>query len=75
MFSVVLKVVLLIGSVAGCYKLISETNWTFSGSVWTYFSGKYLSKVMAATWQEPLLKGGYSGRYQIFNEGSQGGSN
>ena len=26
MFSVVLKVVLLVGSVAGCYKLISETN-------------------------------------------------
>ena len=46
MFSVVLKVVLLIGSVASCYKLISETNWTFSGSVWSHFSGKYLSKVM-----------------------------
>ena len=73
MFSVVLKVVLLIGSVAGCYKLFSETNWTFSGSVWTHFSGKYLSKVMAATWQEPLLKGGYSGRYQIFNEGPEDG--
>ena len=39
MFSVVLKVVLLVGSVAGCYKLISETNWTFSGSVSTHFSG------------------------------------
>ena len=38
MFSVALKVVLLIGSVAGCYKLFSETNWTISGSVWTHFS-------------------------------------
>ena len=28
---------------------------------------------MAATWQEPLLKGGYSGRYQIFNEGPEDG--
>ena len=73
MFSVVLKVVLLIGNVAGCYKLNSGTNWTFSGSVWTHFSGKYLSKVMAATWQEQLLKGGYSGRYQICNEGPEDG--
>ena len=48
-------------------------NWTFSGSVWTRFGGKSLSKVMAATWQEPLMKGGYSGRYQIFSEGPEDG--
>ena len=73
MFSVVLKVVLLVGSVAGCYKLISETNWTFFGSVSIHFSGKSLSKVMAATWQEQLLKGGYSGRYQLLSEGPEDG--
>ena len=52
MFSVVLKEVLLVGSAAGCYNLISETNWTFSCSVSTHLSGKSLCKVMAATWAD-----------------------
>ena len=50
----VLKVVLLVGSIVSFYKLISKANRTFSG---TRFGGKPLFNVVAATWQEPLLKG------------------